>query len=120
MDKVSLGESDPATLGDRSLRRKYAFFAQLYGDAGAQRDVFRPRARGQQQRSERRVERNHGRRRLGTWRRADGPLSSWPMGDGTSLTSTRCGVEKANWQLDLIQTGSTSRGPSPRRPWCRV
>jgi hypothetical protein len=31
-------------------------------------------------------------------------------GDGTSLTSTRCGVEKGDWQLDLTQTGSTVTG----------
>ena len=31
-------------------------------------------------------------------------------GDGTTITSTRCGVEKGDWQLDLTQTGSTVTG----------
>jgi Fibronectin type III domain len=31
-------------------------------------------------------------------------------GDGTTLTSIRCGLEKGDWQLDLTQTGSTVTG----------
>jgi hypothetical protein len=31
-------------------------------------------------------------------------------GDGTSLNSSDCGLEKSDWQLDLTQTGSTVTG----------
>ena len=31
-------------------------------------------------------------------------------GDGTSLTTNDCGVEKGDWQLDLVQTGTTVTG----------
>ena len=31
-------------------------------------------------------------------------------GDGTTLTTNECGLEKADWQLDLVQTGSAVVG----------